>query len=60
VADNRLSDNLAIFDKLSNVGSGVGIADIVLLSGVEPDFSLSHSHDGSGQSLLCAKIDHLQ
>lgn len=58
VAHNWLSDDLAVLDELADVGSRVGVADIVLFSGVEPDLSLADAHDRSGQSLLCAEIDH--
>lgn len=60
VAYNGLADNLAVLDQLADIGSRVGVADVVLLGWVEPDFSLTDSHDGSGQALLRGEVNHLQ
>jgi hypothetical protein len=51
-------DDTAIFDKFLNVRAGVGIPDLSLLSGVEPNFALANTGDGSCESLLRTKVDH--
>lgn len=45
VDDGRLRDDVTILEELLNVLAGVGIADLSLLSGVEPDFALADAGD---------------
>lgn len=59
VADGRLADNLAILDKLADVGAGVCVGNVVLLGGVEPDLALADAEDGRSKALLGAKVDHV-
>lgn len=58
VDDGGLRDNVTILEEFLNVLAGVGIADLGLLSGVEPDFALADAGDGGGEPLLRAKVDH--
>lgn len=58
VDNSGLYDDTAIFDEFLNVRAGVGIPDLSLLSGVEPDFALANTGDGCGESLLRTKVDH--
>lgn len=58
VDNGGLYDDPTIFDEFLYVRAGVGIPDLSLLSGVEPDFALANTGDGSGESLLRTKVDH--
>ena len=53
-----LDDNAAVLDELLYVRAGVGVADLSLLVGVEPDFSLADASDGCGEALLRPEVDH--
>ena len=53
-----LDDNAPILDELLDVRAGVGVADLRLLVGVEPDFALADAGDGRGEPLLRTEIDH--
>ena len=53
-----LDDNAAVLDELLYVGAGVGVADLSLLVGIEPDFSLADASDGRGEALLGAEVDY--
>ena len=58
VDDRRLDDNASILDELLDVRARVGVANLRLLSGVEPDFALTDAGDGRGEPLLRTEIDH--
>jgi hypothetical protein len=58
VTNDGLLDDLAILDELSDVGSGVGIGNVVLLSRVTPDLPLSNAEDRGGETLLTPEVDH--
>ncbi len=58
VNSGRLDDNAAVLDELLDMGAGVGVADLSLLIGVEPDFSLADARDGCGEALLRSEVDH--
>ena len=58
-ADDGLADDLAVTDELADVGTRVGVANVVLLGGVEPDLALTASEDRGREALLCSKVDHL-
>lgn len=47
-----LDDDTAVLDELLHVGSRVGVANLGLLSGVEPDFSLANASDARGEAFL--------
>ena len=53
-----LDDNRAILDELLDMSTGVGVADLRLVVGVEPDFAFTDAGDGCGEPLLRAKVDH--
>ena len=53
-----LDDNAAVLDELLDVRAGVGVADLRLLVGVEPDFALANAGDGRGEALLRPEVDH--
>jgi len=50
-------DDTTILDKFLDMGSGVGISDLGLFSGVEPDFSLADTCDAGGKAFLRPEID---
>lgn len=50
VDDGRLDDDVSILEELSDAGSGVGVADLGGLLGVEPDLPLADAGDVGGQS----------
>ena len=52
VDSGGFNDNTAVLDELFDMGARVGIADLCLLSGVEPDLSLADTCDGGGEPLL--------
>lgn len=52
-----LADDESISDKLADGLSGVGIADLICLVGIQPDLALSASNDGSREALLSSKVD---
>ena len=47
-----LDDDAAVLDELLHMGSRVGVANLGLLSGVEPDFALPDAGDARGKALL--------
>ena len=47
-----LDDDPAILDELFDVRAGVGVADLSLLGGVEPDFALADAGDARGEAFL--------
>lgn len=47
-----LDDDASVLDELLDVGAGVGVADLGLLSRVQPDFTLAYARDGCGEPLL--------
>ncbi len=59
-ADDGLADDLAVADELADVGTRVGVANVVLLGGVEPDLALTASKDRGREALLCSEVDHLE
>lgn len=59
VDDGLLCEDVAILEELLDVLAGVGVADLGLLVGVEPDFALADASDGGGEPLLGAKVNHL-
>lgn len=52
VDGSGFDDDTAIFDQFLYMCAGVGIANLGLLSGVEPDFSFSDACDAGGKALL--------
>ena len=57
VLGDGLSDDEAIGDELSDGLTRVGVGDLALLVGVEPDLSLAAADDRRGQALLSSQID---
>lgn len=53
-----LDDDTAVLDELLDVGARVGVSDLSLLIGVEPDFSLADARNGCGKALLRPEVDH--
>lgn len=51
VDDGGLDDDVSILEELADSGSGVGVADLGGLLGVEPDLSLTDTGDVGGQSV---------
>ena len=45
-------DDTAILDELLDVRTGVGVSNLGLLSGVEPDFAFAYAGDAGGEALL--------
>lgn len=58
VDDGGLDDDRTILDQFLDMGTGVGVADLSLVAGVEPDFAFTDAGDGCGEPLLRAKVDH--
>ena len=54
---DRLADDEAICDELSDCLAGVGVGDFAGLVGIEPDLALSTADDGGRQALLGGKVD---
>lgn len=52
-----LSDNEAIGDQLSDRLARVGVGDLALLIGVQPDLALAAADDRRGEALLSSQID---
>ena len=59
VDSGGLNDNTAILDELFDVGTGVGVANLSLLGGVEPDLPFPDASDGGREPLLRPKINHI-
>lgn len=57
VLGDGLSDDEAIGDELSDGLARVGVGDLSLLVGVEPDLALAAADDRGGQALLSSQID---
>lgn len=57
VLGDGLSDDEAIGDELSDGLARVGVGDLALLVGVEPDLALAAADDRRGQALLSSQID---
>ena len=57
VLGHGLADDEAIGDKLSDRLAGVGVGDLALLVGVEPDLALAAADDRRGQALLSSEVD---
>ena len=53
-----LADDELILEELLDVCARVGVADLRLLSGVEPDLALADASDGRGEALLGAEVDY--
>ena len=51
VDDGGLDDDVSILEELADSGSGVGVANLGSLLGVEPDLSLTDTGDVGGQSV---------
>lgn len=45
-------DDTAILNELLDVGAGVGVANLSLLGGVEPDFAFTDACDARGEAFL--------
>ena len=58
VHSGGFDDNAAVLDKFLYVCAGVGIANLGLLAGVEPDFALTDASDGRREAFLGPEIDH--
>jgi hypothetical protein len=50
-------NDTAILNKFLDMSTGVGISDLGLFSGVEPDFSLADACDAGGKAFLRPEID---
>lgn len=60
VLGHRLPDDEAIGDQLSDRLARVGVGDLALLVGVEPDLALAAADDRGGQALLSSEVDPVQ
>ena len=58
VHSGGFDDNAAVLDKFLYVCAGVGIANLGLLAGVEPDFALTDASDGRREAFLGPEVDH--
>ena len=56
VLGHGLADNEAIGDELADRLARVGVGDLVLLVGVEPDLALAAADDRRGQALLSSEV----
>lgn len=52
VDGGRFDNDTSILDELLDVDTRVGVADLSLLSGVEPNFSFADACNASGEALL--------
>jgi hypothetical protein len=50
-------DHTAVLDELLDVCARVGVADLSLLSGIEPDFAFANAGDAGGETLLRTEVD---
>lgn len=57
VHGDRLSDDEAIGDELSNRLARVGIGDLARLIGIQPDLALAAADDRRGEALLSSQVD---
>lgn len=60
VLGHGLSDDEAIGDELSDRMARVGVGDLALLVGVEPDLALAAADNSGGKALLSSQIDPVQ
>jgi len=58
VDNGGLDNNTTLLDELLHMGTRVGVGDLGLLSGIEPDFALSDAGDAGGETFLRSKIDY--
>ena len=54
---DRLSDDEAICNELSDSLAGVGVGDLAGLIGIEPDLALSAADDRGRKALLGGEVD---
>jgi hypothetical protein len=52
-----LDDDVALLDQLLYMRTAVGVPDLRLLGGVEPDFALPDALDGGGEAFLGTEIN---
>ncbi len=57
VLGHGLADDEAIGNELADGLARVGVGDLVLLVGVEPDLALAAANDRRGQALLSSEVD---
>ena len=57
VLGHGLADDEAIGDELADGLARVGVGDLALLVGVEPDLALTAANDRGGQALLGEEVD---
>jgi hypothetical protein len=57
VLGHGLADDEAISDELADGLARVGVGDLALLVGVEPDLALAAANDRLGQALLGDEVD---
>jgi hypothetical protein len=57
VHGDRLSDDKAICNELSDGLTGVGVGDLAGLVGIKPDLALSAADDGRREALLGGEVD---
>lgn len=57
VHGDGLADDEAIGDQLADGLAGVGVRDLALLVGVEPDLALAAAGDRRGEALLSSQVD---
>jgi hypothetical protein len=58
VDGSGLDDNATVLDEFLDMCARVGIANLRLLGGVEPDLALADAGDGRGKPLLRAQVHH--
>jgi hypothetical protein len=57
VHGDRLSDDEAICNELSDSLARVGVGDLAGLIRIKPDLALSAADDGGCEALLCGEVD---
>jgi hypothetical protein len=60
VHGDRLLDDKAILDELSDGLAGVGVGDFTCLIGIKPDLALSAAYDRGRKALLGGEIDPIE
>lgn len=60
VLGNGLADDEAIGEELSDRLAGVGVGDLALLVGVEPDLALAAADNRGREALLGAQVDPIE
>lgn len=58
VDSGGFDDHSTILDELLDVCTGVGVADLSLFSGIEPDFAFADAGDAGGQAFLGTEINY--